>query len=500
MGFPFVMQAGSSVTPNIIQFLKYKNQIARSHVQKEKMFGEDILSLIMEFFHPKEIALLMEVCQGWMGHISLTRNFVQNKICIILDNTTSMNIEAQTIQRQFLDEFLAQIDIHAKISLRIICPSPSPRLSPFQHSLPENVTSKQLVSMFRTDPILIPSFYIGTKTPLFQSICDALTEGFKVVLCLTDGEENQAHSLKDLKLFHKSLHSLEESQSQSQSQPFGLVSFMQTLVSILPSNQIFLPSIIGLNMNPPKAEGLVPIFSLSPHDNMKSKVESIRKSSIPKEAGGGKHTCSSVILHNRRYHQTNPKLRTCFKNHWRFFPEPENRHCVSLLIAYRHAHLLTLPVTLQTSWKPSFTEKKQGWFFRYAAEKKSVAIAELKQTHDLALQLFNSLTEKQMETLMQEVISYNWTRYMKCLSTKPNKPKRKRKREDSTIPKVLKEDIKLLERSDFEKILTDNNSEITTLIRCIPKSCYPISLTTFFWLVQINESNDILHDIVLNVK
>ena len=390
---------------------------------------------------------------------------------------------------------------------------------------------------------------------MFQSICNAVTEGFKIILCLTDGEETVCSNLGELNLFRGKLNELGMVETELNPQD-RILTFMKALLQIVPTNQIFLPAIVGLNMQPSTSKGLLPVYTIQAADPVSTISTRIRHAVIPLEAGGGLRSVRSAILQDRHYQNSDLSVRHIFKNGWLFFPPIQNMHCLSLLIAYRHEQyrklwsspssgdgesnlsakqILTRVVLNEQSWqaihqqawhsptgtvgaepeakkgesvladakakaKPSesvLADAKakakptaRGWYFRYSKAARPLAQYELAQTRPLALDVFRQTISDSMalETIKQAVVNYNWHKY----ATYQKKHQRKRKRNKNPS---LRDQQPPLTQDDFQKLMGPLTPEIKILLQKMPKSCYPVSLPTYFWLIYPDPSTHLtFHD------
>lgn len=554
------MQGDNSTIRQILQLVEFKQCTSVQNALAEKILGQDVLTFLTRFLTPQEMAKMCRVSKGWLGSIHLVRNYVRNKICVILDNTVSMTAESQQTQREFLTRFAKQLDPNACLSIRLVCPKDIKASSLLQEV---DVCAQRLLELIPS--LLTPEFYNGHSTPLFQSICNAVTEGFHILLCLTDGEENMASGFDDIHLFNSDLEKLMQENGATTCtwrKKSPLTSFMKALLQVVPSNRVFLPTIVGLNMNPEDALGLLPVYTITSNEPLEPKVAQISRATVSREAGGGRQSLPAVVLQDRRYLRMNCKARRFFRNSWRMFPEAKNMHCFSLLISYRKAQqqmteapipcqttpdlipdqLISQPILYRTtvapisqalSWDLPSPEqrKKQGWYFKYAKQVQNLAIQELEMTRDAALTAFNSLSESQMKVLLQESVDYNFERYRvgrkqkkrkrrsekkskvskkvrqkgdkdtkgnKATPQKENKKGKRKSYKNQLVPPKEESKDRELNRDDFVQILGPATSESVALAKLVPRSCYPVSVPTFFWLIRKDSRGQITHDALLN--
>jgi hypothetical protein len=501
---PDKMQESVKISDTISSYLDQHELTGMKLAQNEKTFtfGQDIFLFITEFVSNLDLVHMGQVSKSWQGHIHLVKNFVCNQICIILDNTGSMDATAQNIQKTFLLTFLRDLHRRARVAIRLV--KTYPELNDLR------LEGDPCTLIHEISSLLNESFYCAGSTPLFQSICNAVTEGFKILLCLTDGMENECSSLSELKLFQKSFGEWLGSNEKKALEEDDLTEFMQSLLRIVPTHQVFLPAIVGLNMQPSSSKGLLPVFTIQNGDSIPKITHQIRKAVIPVEAGGGLHSIRSVLLQDRNYQNTDISVRHILKNGWLFFPPAKTLHCITLLTAHRHfqfkkwksdptsplSYLLERIVTNGQSWKSILEQEikdqgHRGWYFRFAKSARALAQHELEESRCMTLNIFQDLIAetKTLEILKQEVIDCNWTRYISCRKKKPRK--RKSDRTPAPLPELLK-------KEDFRKIIGPSSPDVLQLIKKIPRSCYPISLPIYFWLVRENENNAlILHDLCL---
>lgn len=499
------------VSSHVNDYLQKHANVANKLTERENIWklGSDLFAFVTEFLTNKELLFLSLVCRSWLGSVHELQDFVRNQICIIIDNTASMDQERQKLQKEFLESFLQNLNPYAIVAVRFVNPDVKEN---WAEIVPKQGLAKSLLKILSS--LLIPDFYCANQTPLFQSICDAVTEGFKILLCLTDGFDTQNKKSKDLVIFSRSfLDTYVEMQGKmkGESKRLTLTSFMQALLQIVPGNQVFLPALVGLNMmeydfkERPKGlpKGLLPIYSLKSSDQIKIQANMIRRDVVPREAGGGRQTKAAVILQDRRYHNVPDRLKRFFRLGWLCFPEATNVHCISLLTAYRHLTLdINVKDPLWTRWLPLLTQaqqnKSKGWYFRYAKAAYSIALEELKKTRDAALVAFSSLNPLIFSHLIQATREYNWNRYEEYIKQHPSQRSHKRKRVDLEVKeKPNVPPLRILTKTDFEKIIGPPTLESSELKKMIPANCYLVSVATYFWLIEKDSTKEIFLDRLL---
>lgn len=491
---------------HVNHFLQQRSDVAKKLADREEVFnlGSDAFACITEFLSKKDLYCLSLVCRSWLGCVHELRDFIRNQICIVLDNTVSMNKTRQKLQQEFLTNFLTHLNPCAIVAIRLVNSDVG---KGWLDLIPKQGLARSLAQILPS--LLVPEFYCAGSTPLFQSICNAVSEGFKIVLCLTDGFDTESKTTNDLVIFAQSFFDkFLESQGKTsgKAKKLTLVTFMQTLLQIVPANQVFLPALVGFDIGEEDSNALLPIYSLKSTDKIRMKADLIRQSVVPREAGGGRRTKAAVILQDSRYQNAPDKFKRFFRLGWLFFPEVSNMHCISILTAYRHLTLednITNP--LWTRWIPLLTQAKEtktkGWYFRYAKAVYPIAVEELKKTRNAALAAFSSLDPLIFTQLIQESREYNWIRYEEYMKNRANKKSRKRKRanlnQEENKSMVDGTSSQALSKIDFEKIIGPYTTESSELIKKVPASCYPVSVPTYFWLVQKDVKKEICLDRIL---
>ena len=583
---------------------------------------------LLEFCDDHMLAMLAAVNASFFQLVEHTPKFIGKTNGIILDNTGSMDATCQKMQQDFVQHYLQGLHPRAMVAIRLVFRSAEMdrrfegELAPLKTGCRARQALDLLPKLFsetNTAFRFLPSFYSGHSTPLYASICDPLTEGMDSVLVLTDGQDNVAEDFSSMNLYgkplsthvdqHNQTHAPKRTQKNHIAWPTGrkrkgsksnksntvqaqeLQALMKAISVSAVHDKVFLPCIVGLNTQPADSLGLLPVYSLTPGQDLRAAARRIRTATVPHESGGGYRSSPGILLRDRRYRAVNDRVRAFVRTDWQSFPLSDTMHCTSLLTEQRKSQLVAqkkdsvaLPNKcvdiLNRDWALP-TERKGSWYFSYQTKQRPVAQKELEKTRERALQQFVALSPQHMQTLVEGAAAETFKRYQAqcvggslssksdksassdksvsepaskklkiesspnktkdkmdtdddfappetthtintsntlCVVAQPNSKKRKREEQDqepksdsdseSKKEKETKETKKpkrskkvsgqRLTEADFRIILGPGSLQQQELRKRVPTAFYPITVATFFWLLQRQAGSGLtLHDTLL---
>lgn len=521
-------------------------------------------------FLPNDSIARLSLCSRSMYKLAhIRKQFIGNKICLILDNSGSMQNEPSSIviQESFAKKFLADLHTKAQVAVRLVDQSSSlvGKFQPLQDGCEAGHVWPLLEELFKT-----PNFYTGI-TPLFVTIAQALSDGFDTIIVVTDGQDSTSHSFADIPLYGKTLqHFVDEYNAQLPSeeeekkyqrnkkrkntwelstydqlkvkwhagQP--LSGFIAALSVAVPADKVFFPSIVGLNMKPGEladSNGLIPVHLIhDTNDNIIAHLaRKVRVQTVSREAGGGAGSRQRVHLADARYQTAKEHARGFMKGEYKQFPAADNHHAISLYISHKQAQLLELERQTKAAgslvysmdanqWHlPPKSERKAGWAFKFAGNRRALAVNDLKQTRERCMAEFDKLSDDEIQQLTRRTAVYNHSNYIEYVKAdtneRPNKrQKTKKGKDDALIARAIamahgkpipsSVDSALpgsaaqstgLSVEDFATFAGPKSKAWFSIAKKIPTKFYPVPISTYYWIIEKDDFGKTRHDrLILN--